>query len=93
MRVDEGKRRVALWVEIDEKRLVPPLRERCREVDGRRGLPDAALLIRDDEGQSRHAVLNRHGECDCPHPRTLPENEGPPTASSWGIQGPDHRML
>ncbi len=54
----EPRRQRALRVEVDGEHLAPVAGERGREVDGRRRLADAALLVaqRDD---ARRAVADR----------------------------------
>ena len=47
---------VALRVGVDQQRLVAGLGDAGGDVDGRRGLPDAALLVR-DRVNGAHCVL------------------------------------
>ena len=51
--VEVRHRRVSLRIQVDEERAAPPHREGGREVNGGRRLPDAALLIRDGDGDQR----------------------------------------
>ena len=53
----EARRCVALGIEVDEKASLIGKGEAGREVDGCRGLTDAALLIHDRE-YSSHRPLN-----------------------------------
>ena len=55
-RVADAARRVALRIEVDEQHAVPARRDRRGEVDRRRGLADAALLVRDSDDPG-------HGGC------------------------------
>ncbi len=42
----EPRRRVRLWIEVDDEHRLAGVRQACGEVDGRRRLADAALLVR-----------------------------------------------
>ena len=61
--VEERHRGVGLGIEIDEQHAPPAHRERRREVDGRRGLSDAALLVcdRDDDQKMRVPSADGNG--------------------------------
>src|SRR5260370_5736745 len=44
-------RRIGLWIEINQQRTLAAMRERRGQIDRRRGLTDAAFLIRNrDDG-------------------------------------------
>jgi len=49
----DAAREVALWVDVDDEDALVGEGERGREVDGRRGLADAALLVCDSQ-HARH---------------------------------------
>ena len=58
---------VALRVEVDHQDPLAELGQRRRDVDGRRGLADAALLVGDHDDPGRVRPLQRR-----PHQRALP---------------------
>ncbi len=61
MRNTERGRRIALRVEVDDQDLRPQAREGGGDVDGRRGLPHAALLVRHRQDARLAGELDRCG--------------------------------
>jgi hypothetical protein len=52
-----ARRGIGLWIKIDEQDLVAELGDTRGQIDRRRGLADAALLIRDRYTHLHHLPL------------------------------------
>ena len=55
--LSDAARQVALWIDVHEEHALVAERERRREIDGRRGLADPALLIGDRNDASHIYVI------------------------------------